>query len=68
MFGISESYANKIYHNITIYLIKFIHAKKTSELSWDDINELIIDAAEQPIERPVKKQKSYYSGKKNDIL
>ncbi|MCK5522990.1 MAG: hypothetical protein KAI83_07645 [Thiomargarita sp.] len=28
---------------------------------------LIIDVTEQPIERPVKDQKSYYSGKKRDI-
>ena len=65
MFGISESYANKVYHKITNYLIKFIHAKKTRDLSWDDVNAVIIDAAEQPMERPLKKQKSYYSGKKN---
>lgn len=65
MFNISESYANKIYHNITNYLIKFVHAKKTSDLAWDNITTVIVDAAEQPMERPVKKQKSYYSGKKN---
>lgn len=64
MFGISESYANKIYHKITNYLIKFIHVKKTADLSSDDVTTVIVDAAEQPIERPVKKQKSYYSGKK----
>jgi len=67
MFGISESYANKIYHNITNYLIRFTHAKKTSDLVWDNITVVIVDAAEQPMERPVKKQKTYYSGKKNDI-
>ena len=67
MFNISESYANKIYHKITNYLIKFIHAKKTDDLLWDDVTTVIVDAAEQPMERPVKKQKSYYSGKKNAI-
>ena len=67
MFNISESYANKIYHKITNYLVKFIHSKKTDDLSWDDVTTVIVDAAEQPIERPVKKQKSYYSGKKNVI-
>lgn len=67
MFGISESYANKIYHKITNYLIKFIHPKKSDELLYDDVSTVVIDAAEQPIERPVKKQKSFYSGKKKDI-
>ncbi|MDQ7057278.1 MAG: hypothetical protein Q9N62_01970 [Ghiorsea sp.] len=28
---------------------------------------LIVDVSEQPIERPVKHQKQYYSGKKNAI-
>ncbi len=67
MFGISESYANKIFYKITNYLIKFIHPKKIGKLSLDDICTVVIDVAEQEIERPRKKQKSYYSGKKNDI-
>lgn len=66
MFGISESYANKIFHKTIDYLLKFIHPKKTNELSLDDVCTVVIDVAEQEIERPVKKQKSYYSGKKND--
>ena len=64
MFNISESYANKIYHKTANYLIKFIHTKKIGDLSWDKVTTVIIDAAEQQIEMPVKKQKSYYSGKK----
>lgn len=68
IFGISESYANKIFHKTIDYLLKFIHPKKTDALSLDDVCTVVIDVAEQEIERPVKKQKSYYSGKKNDIL
>ena len=68
MFGISESYANKIFHKTIDYLLKFIHPKKIGELSLDDVSTVVIDVAEQEIERPAKKQKSYYSGKKNDIL
>jgi hypothetical protein len=67
-FGISESYANKIFHKTINYMLKFIHPKKTNELSLDDVSTVVIDVAEQEIERPVKKQKSYYSGKKNDTL
>lgn len=67
MFNISESYANKIYHKTTNRLIKFIHAKSDKKLSLEDVKTVIIDVAEQQIERPVKKQKSYYSGKKNAI-
>ena len=68
IFGISESYANKIFHKTINYLLKFIHPKKTGTLSLDDVCTVVIDVAEQEIECPVKKQKSYYSGKKNDIL
>ena len=68
MFGISESYANKIFHKTIDYLLKFIHPKKSGELSLDDVCTVVIDVAEQEIERPVKKQRSYYSGKKNDTL
>lgn len=64
-FGISESYANKIFHKTINYMLKFIHPKKTNELSLNDVCTVVIDVAEQEIERPVKKQKSYYSGKKN---
>ena len=68
MFRISESYANKIFHKTVDYLLQFVHPKKINELSLDDVCTVVIDVAEQEIERPVKKQKSYYSGKKNDIL
>ena len=67
-FGISESYANKIFHKTINYMLRFIHPKKTNELSLDDVCTVVIDVAEQEIERPIKKQKSYYSGKKNDTL
>jgi hypothetical protein len=67
MFKISESYACKIYHKIAKYLITVIHVDKIDDLSWKTVQTVIIDAAEQPIERPLKKQKAYYSGKKNDI-
>ena len=68
MFGISESYANKIFHKTVNHLLKFIHPRKTGELSLDDVRTVIVDATEQGIERPVAKQQPYYSGKKNDIL
>jgi len=65
-FGISESYANKIFHKTINYMLRFIHPKKMNELSLDEVCTVVIDVSEQEIERPVKKQKSYYSGKKND--
>lgn len=67
MFDISESYANKIYHKIVNYMIKFVHPKNMNNLLLDDVRTVVIDAAEQEMERPQKKQKTYYSGKKNVI-
>ena len=32
-----------------------------------DVEVIAIDVTEQPIERPTKNQKDYYSGKKKDI-
>lgn len=37
---------------------------KCRTLSQEEVEHLIIDATEQPIERPKKNQKPYYSGKK----
>ena len=48
--------------------LKFINPKKSGELALDDVCTVVIDVAEQEIERPVKKQRSYYSGKKNGTL
>ena len=64
VFGVSESYANKIYHRISSILLSVIHVKGIKALSQSDIDGIIIDASEQTIERPLKRQKDYYSGKK----
>lgn len=63
-FGISESYANKIYHNILSILINVLEFKNRKELYLKELQSIAIDVSEQPIERPVKGQKDYYSGKK----
>ena len=66
-FGISESYACKIFHRITTILINVLDMKNRNDLLNRDLETIIIDVTEQPIERPKKGQKAYYSGKKNDI-
>lgn len=63
-FSISESYANKIYHSILTILVQELHVPGSKELSKADLDTIVIDVSEQEIERPVKKQKDYYSGKK----
>lgn len=66
-FKISESYANKIFHKISKHMIKILKLPSNNELSFEGLKAVVIDASEQPIERPLKNQKDYYSGKKNDI-
>ena len=63
-FKISEGYANKIFHKISKILIKIFPLPSNKELAHDSLKAVVLDVSEQPIERPVKKQKEYYSGKK----
>ena len=65
-FGISESYSNKIYHKISAIMVKILHVKSRQALFEEPLETLIVDVTEQPIERPNKGQKAYFSGKKND--
>ena len=67
MFSISESYAFKRYQYISKRLLKALDLPNDQALTAENL-KVVADVSEQPIERPVKKQKSYYSGKKKDIL
>lgn len=64
MFSISESYAHKRYTFITKRLLKAMDIPNDKSLTADNL-KIIADVTEQAIERPLKKQKSYYSGKKS---
>ena len=44
--------------------VQVVHIEKKRELTREDAEYLIIDATEQPVQRPKKGQKKYYSGKK----
>lgn len=63
-FGISESYANKIYHYILRILLEVLKLDGRKTLTNEDLDVLVIDVTEQEIERPLKRQKKHYSGKK----
>ena len=63
-FGISESYACKLYHRVIHILLKVLEMKSRKELLNRDLDIVLIDVTEQPVERPKKGQKAYYSGKK----
>ena len=64
VFGISESYCHKIYARTARVLAKVEKLPNRKVLLQEATATLAIDVSEQPIERPVKNQKAYYSGKK----
>lgn len=66
-FGIKESYCQKIYTKYTKIMSAVIRLPSRKEMLNNPREILALDVSEQPIERPVKKQKKYYSGKKKDI-
>ncbi len=66
-FEISEGYANKLFHKISKQLVMILKLPSNTELTKEGLKAIVIDASEQQIERPVNKQKEYYSGKKNAI-
>ena len=67
-YGISESYANKIFHKIRPILADIVGLKNASKLKYKGIKNIIVDVTVQPIERPQKSQELYYNGSKKSIL
>jgi hypothetical protein len=67
-YGISESYAHKIYHRISELLVSELGLENPELLSYEKVKSLIVDVTVQPIERPKKEQEKYYNGSKKNIL
>ncbi|MBS1797394.1 MAG: transposase family protein [Acidobacteria bacterium] len=65
MFSISESYALKRYTFITARLLKALDLPNDKSPTTGNLT-LVSDVTEQEIERPVRGQRSFYSGKKSD--
>ena len=64
LFGIDDSRVCRLIKRLEPLLAKIMSISKPRKLSKEEVESLIIDATEQPIERPKKRQKPYYSGKK----
>jgi hypothetical protein len=64
LFGIKEAYACKIYHRHLDILIKVLRLSGRKALLDADLQAVIIDVTEQPIERPTTQQRDHSSGKK----
>ena len=63
MFGIDDSRVCRIIKTLEPLLANLVGIKKNRTLTHEEIAQLI-DVTEQVIERPAKKQKYYFSGKK----
>lgn len=63
-FGISASYAHKIYQHMLDRLVKTNHLPGRKALLDQGIHAVLVDVTEQPIERPTHHQRRWYSGKK----
>ena len=64
LFDISESYAQKRYTFTVKMLLRALDLPNEKALTGNHLT-LLMDVTEQEIERPVKKQRSFFSGKKN---
>lgn len=64
LYGVDDSCICRSIKRIEPILAKVIAIKKDRTLTQKDLETIIIDCTEQPIERPKKRQKRYYSGKK----
>lgn len=64
LFGIDDSRVCRNIQRLEPILARVMAITKTRHLSQQEIEEIIIDATEQQIERPKKGQKAFYSGKK----
>jgi hypothetical protein len=60
-YGVSESYANKIYHKIRPILVETVGLKNPEKLKFKHIQKVIVDVTVQPIERPKVEQEKYYN-------
>jgi len=64
LFSLDDATISRIIRRLEPILVKIIAIKKQRSLSEKEVEKLILDATEQRIHRPKRRQKQYYSGKK----
>ena len=64
LYGTADSSICRTIQRIEPILASVVAIKKDRTLSKKELETNIMDCTEQPIERPIRKQKKYYSGKK----
>lgn len=64
LYGVNDSTISRCIRRIEKMVVKVIKINKVRTVSQAELETIIVDCTEQPIERPVKNQKKFYSGKK----
>tara|TARA_B100001750_G_scaffold99054_1_gene78470 strand:+ start:395 stop:1231 length:837 start_codon:yes stop_codon:yes gene_type:complete len=64
LFGLDDSRVCRLIQKLEPLLCKVMALPDKKSLSKEDIEELLIDATEQPVERPQRGQKAFDEGKK----
>jgi hypothetical protein len=64
LFGVDDSTITRRFAVLEPIVAQVTGIKKDRTLKQDDLEILLIDATEQRIERPVRGQRKFYSGKK----
>lgn len=64
LFSVDASTICRCINRLEKIVAKKIHIKIDKELTEDQVKDLLLDCTEQIIQKPKKKQKKYYSGKK----
>lgn len=64
LFNSHETTVMRSVSRIERIAVKVIHIEKNRQVSREEVEYLITDVTEQPVQRPKRKQKKYFSGKK----
>jgi transposase len=64
LYGTDKSTVSRALHRIEPLAARVLGVKRTVRVSHEDAQALIVDCTEQPIQRPSRKQRCWYSGKK----
>lgn len=64
LFNSHETTVMRSVSRIERIAVKVIHIEKNRQISREEVEYLITDVTEQPVQRPKRRQKKYFSGKK----
>lgn len=64
LYGVDKAAISRALHRIEPIVATVLGVKRAIRVSAEEAEALIVDATEQPIQRPSRKQRCWYSGKK----